>query len=466
MGETAGIQRIEIRPHEGPQEMFLATSADIGIGGGAAGGGKTWDLIVEPLRHVHNPGFGGVIFRRTSPQITNEGGLWDESHQIYPYFEGVPYSSHPMHWVFPSGAKVGFHHMQHEDTKHDWMGAQIPYIGWDQLEHFTESQFFYMLSRNRSMCGVRPYIRATVNPDPDSWVAEFIAWWIDQETGYPIPERQGVIRWFVRVENEIVWADTREELEEKYPDTPPTSVTFIHMDVYDNPTLLKANPDYVAKLKALPLVERERLLGGNWKIRHTAGKVFNRGWFKTKPAAPKEKEGIRWVRYWDKAGTEDGGAYSAGALVGLTENGITWIADVVRGQWSARERETTIHETAKSDRRFYGPQLAVWVEQEPGSGGKESAEATIRRLQGFDVHADRVTGDKVARAAPLSSQAEAGNVCLVEGEWNKAFLDELHAFPDGKFKDQVDAACGAYNKLAGAKTIRPSWRVRKARAAA
>ena len=79
-------------------------------------------------------------------------------------------------------------------------------IGFDELTHFTAHQFFYMVSRNRSTCGVRPYIRATCNPYADSWVADFLAWWIDQETGLPIPERAGVLRYYIRVAEKIEWA--------------------------------------------------------------------------------------------------------------------------------------------------------------------------------------------------------------------------------------------------------------------
>src|SRR6266850_7935610 len=95
----------------------------------------------------------------------------------------------------PRASKIKFSHLQLETTVHDWQGAQITLICFDELTHFTAYQFFYMVSRNRSTCGVRPYIRATCNPDADSWVAEFLAWWIDQETGLPIPERAGVLRY-------------------------------------------------------------------------------------------------------------------------------------------------------------------------------------------------------------------------------------------------------------------------------
>lgn len=260
----------EIRPHCGPQEQFLSCPADIAIYGGAAGGGKTWAILMEPLRHVHVPEFKAVIFRRTYPEITNAGGLWDESWSLYPLL-GAEARLTDLQWSFPSGARIEFGHLQHESDKSKWQGAQITLIAFDELTHFTESQFFYMLSRNRSTSGVRPYVRATCNPDADSWVAGFVAWWIDQETGYADPDRAGKVRWFVRVHGSIEWGDSPDELRERFPDQAPKSVAFIPARLEDNPTLMEADPSYRANLQALPLVEQERLLGGNWKIHATEG---------------------------------------------------------------------------------------------------------------------------------------------------------------------------------------------------
>jgi hypothetical protein len=266
-----------VGPQPGPQEQFLATPADIAIYGGAAGGGKSWALLLEPLRHKHNPNFGAVIFRRTSVQIRNEGALWDESRKLYPNAGGVPHAG-DLWWGFPSGASVAFAHLQHEDTVLDWQGSQIPLICFDELTHFEQSQFWYLVSRNRTTCGVRPYIRATCNPDVDSWVAELIAWWIDQDTGYPIPERAGVLRWFVRVGDDIKWGDAPADLAGWLDPTgkpiPPKSLTFVPSKLTDNRILMDADPGYVASLMALPLVERERLLGGNWKIRWQGNALY------------------------------------------------------------------------------------------------------------------------------------------------------------------------------------------------
>jgi predicted phage terminase large subunit-like protein len=173
------------------------------------------------------------------------------------------------------------------------------------------------------------------------------------------------------------------------------------------------------------------------------GSIIRREWLKVVEASP--ADGVR-VRYWDKASTEAGGAYTCGVLMSRTKGGRFFVEDVVRGQWSSGRRNDIMLATAKADRdkRCH----AVWTEQEPGSGGKESAESTARLLAGFNVHADRVTGDKVERFQPFAAQAEAGNVFVMNKGWTDEYVDELVSFPEGRYKDQADATAGAFNKLA------------------
>lgn len=149
-------------------------------------------------------------------------------------------------------------------------------------------------------------------------------------------------------------------------------------------------------------------------------------------------------RYWDKAGTKGGGARTAGVKIGLDHEGLMWILDVVKGQWAAPEREKIITQTMQTD----GVRVRVGVEQEPGSGGKESAESTISSNFGFIVHADRPTGDKSFRAEPFAVQVDAGNVRMLEADWNADYLHEAQFFPSGKYRDQIDATSGAVAKIA------------------
>jgi len=449
-------------PQSGPQELFFQSPADIAIYGGAAGGGKTWGLLIEAARWLREvSGYGAVIFRRTHPEIRNQGGMWDESFNLY---QAAPLSGIPnetrLEWTFPPyGNTVTFAHMQHEHDRFKWQGAQIPLIGFDELTTFTRAQFFFMLSRNRSACGIRPYIRATTNPDADSWVAEFIAWWIDQTTGLPIPARAGALRWFKQdpSSDKVIWADTEAELlDPDDPDNRPLSVTFIPANVYDNTVLLERDPEYLRKLMQLPYVERQRLLGGNWKIRPSAGLIFNRGWFDIVDEVPHNV--LARVRYWDKAATppappqpgkpakRPSSSWAVGARLAVTTDGRFFVEDIVRGQWLAPERNRVMLQTAERD----GHMVFVWIEQEPGSGGKESAEISQDQFRkaGILAEIERVTGEKVVRAQPMSWQAEQRNVKLVRADWNEAYLAELDRFPDGLADDQVDASSGAFNKLA------------------
>lgn len=176
-----------------------------------------------------------------------------------------------------------------------------------------------------------------------------------------------------------------------------------------------------------------------------AGGIFQRHWFGIVQAIPADV--TNWVRWWDKAATAGGGNYSSGVLMGTARNGTYYIANVTRGQWSSGERDKIMLQTAALDAQLPGS-VEIWTEQEGGSGGKESAEATIRLLAGYAVHAQTSTGSKEVRAQPFAAQAEAGNIKLLAGDWNETYIDELSSFPYGKNDDQVDGSSGAFNKLA------------------
>lgn len=417
---------------------------------------------MDPIRHKNVKGYACTIFRKNANQITQAGGLWDESMELYSQIKGASANISEREWRFRDKkgnicSKVSFKHIERDADVHSYQGGQICGLFFDELTHFSEYTFFYMLSRNRSSCGVKPYVRATCNPDPDSWVAKFISWWIDQETGFPYKERSGVLRYMVRMQNTIHWADSREELWEEFNlETPEDrgkvkSVTFIPALLSDNPALMRKDPGYRANLEALPEVERMQLLYGNWKIKAAAGLYFKRtqvgNYLNVIP-----DDIVFWVRCWDLAATpedENGDpAYTAGVLMGKRKNGKFVVADVINKRLSADEVRNLIRLTAQKDKAMFPKNLyRVRVPQDPGQAGKSQAEQYIKYLAGFDVKAVRETGSKEARATPYAAQWQAGNVDLVIADWNEEYLSQLEAFPQGKFKDMVDASANGFDEL-------------------
>jgi predicted phage terminase large subunit-like protein len=447
-----------IRPQPGPQEQFLSSSADIVIYGGAAGGGKSWALLLEPLRHVTtNKEFYTVFFRRNTVQIRNPGGLLDESIKLYNDCGGS-LRNDMLEWKWDGGGKIKMAHLEYDSTVNDWQGSQIPLIQFDELTHFSEHQFFYMLSRNRSMCGVKPYVRATCNPDAESWVAKLIAWWIGED-GTPIQERSGVIRYFVRLGDEIFWGDSKQELIDKYgkPELPldhedqvrPKSLTFIPAKLSDNKALMAADPDYKANLMALSRVERERLLGGNWKVVKGNGMYFKRTDSRIIDQMPPMEEVRKIVRRWDLAATEVTESspdpdWTAGVKMALLKNGRYVVMDVRHDRLRSHGVRKLVKHTASLD----GFKVRIGLSQDPGQAGKEQVENYASELSGFLIDIVRETGDKEVRADPFAAQWQAGNVDILRGPWNDAYFQELEAFGTGTaHDDMVDASSGAFLML-------------------
>ena len=163
--------------------------------------------------------------------------------------------------------------------------------------------------------------------------------------------------------------------------------------------------------------------------------------------------GLRACRKWDIAATAGDGDYSAGVKVaGPDAEGFWYVAHSHRGQWASDERNQQMRETAAAD----GTGVKILVPQDPGAAGVDMARALVRLFSGYNVSKERESGSKEARADAFSAQVNAGNVRLVRGDWNKAFVEELRTFPGGKHDDQVDAASGAFNDLA---VVRPKVKV-------
>ena len=268
-----------LKPQEGFQQKFLSSEADIVIGGGAAGSGKSYALLLELGRLINVDNATGVVFRRTSPELRAGGGLWDTASTIYGALADINNTKLEL-FFGNSKAKIKFSHLQKESDVHSHQGSQYAFIGFDEIQHFTWKQFNYMLSRNRTMTNINPYIRCTCNPEAGTWLKEFISWWIGED-GYPIEDRDCQLRYMYAKGDkvtDIIWGDSKEEVIEKLdglleetalrfniqPEDLIKSVTFIAGSLEDNKKLLVNNPEYVGNLMALDEADKAKLLYGNW----------------------------------------------------------------------------------------------------------------------------------------------------------------------------------------------------------
>lgn len=406
-----------------------------------------------------------AYFRRTQADLKKPKNLWDQSRALYPHARGVR-NEVSLEWHFPSGAWTKFGHLQHDSDVYDHQGAEYPLICFDEATHFSNTQFWYLLSRNRAPVelGVRPYVRMTCNPDPDSFLADMVTWWIDEE-GFAIRERSGVIRWFIRDEDtdELHWGGSPNELREKYakqfkrrPNLRPKSFTFIPALLDDNPSL---GDDYRADLEQQPLVERMRLIHGNWRVRPVAGTFWKDAWIiDVDDMAPKT---ARRVRYWDLAGSKRKRAdFTAGVRSALhVDEGdeLFTIEHVVNAKLTHGEVKANIASCAIDD----GPEVEIWVEEEKGAAGqilvnelRDWLQKTIPNGSLYTVLPSPVGNqDKRVRAKPVGAFAElsarAGKPAfrLVRSVNSKATRFQLLSFPEGANDDVVDGVVGGWHAL-------------------
>jgi len=200
---------------------------------------------------------------------------------------------------------------------------------------------------------------------------------------------------------------------------------------------------------------RETVVPGVWYAlyqgspRARSGNRFQREWFDNQVTGELPEKFEVLVRYWDKASSVgERASYTCGVLMGRSR-GTYYVIDVKRGRWTPSRREMIIKSTAHTDKARFG-YTKIFIEQEPGSGGKDSVISTVKNLAGFTAQADKVTGSKETRSEPFEAQCRAINVKLYRASWNWEYIEELAAYPTGRNEDQVDASSGAFNKLASA----------------
>lgn len=225
-----------------------------------------------------------------------------------------------------------------------------------------------------------------------------------------------------------------------------TSIGFTDPRTYDGELLF---PERFSR----EVVERDKVPMGSYAVAGQfqqrpaprSGGMFQRGDFEVVDVVPAAAK--RRTRAWDFAASKAKPGRQPDWTVGLLmawHAGTFYVEDMRRDRWSASEVEKNLKTTASQD----GTSVTIRMPQDPGSAGKSDAETKVKMLAGYAVVVKPVTGDKATRARPASAQAEAGNVKLVRGPWVEAFLDEVCAFPNAMFDDQVDAFADALNELA------------------
>jgi predicted phage terminase large subunit-like protein len=446
---------IVFAPASKAQEQFLNSQADITFYGGAAGAGKSHCLLGSFLKFCHHPRTRGVIFRKTTKQISNPGGLFDSAVNLFKKVDPkLKIRNRELELIFSSGATLKFAYLDTPADKYNFQGAELTFIGFDEIQQLSEDNVIYMLSRLRSTTvDYKKQVVATGNPDYDSFIRHWVEFALD-ERGIPIRKEIYPTRYFVQIEGgRLHWADKREELEEIYGTSDSAGILsfkFIPGTIFDNPPLMKADPTYVSKLKALPRVEMERLLLGSWYARQEAAGLFKREWVEMVPYA-NARAGKR-IRAWDFAFTKpseqnNNPDWTRGTLISKDKDNIYTVEDVVSIRDRVHAVEQLVFQTALRD----GQDVVISIPLDPAAAAGAYAKDLQRKLaeMGFSVKLSKPVKSKIIRFAPFSSAAQAGFVKVVIADWNKAFFEELEIF-DGSRKnkdDMVDTCSDAFLHL-------------------
>jgi predicted phage terminase large subunit-like protein len=408
-------------PHPTQRVFLLLDHVLEAFFGGAAGGGKSDALLMAALQYVDVPGYNAILFRRTFQDLSLPGSLLDRARD---WLQGTDakWDDREHTWRFPNpefdatvykgGATLTFAYLQTEMQKHRYAGADFQFIGFDESTSFSETMYQFLFSRLRKDMDLDVPLRMRSASNPGN-------------KGH-------------------AWVKRRFITEGR-----AKGRVFVPSVVQDNPSL--NIEEYLISLEQLDPITRMRLLKGDWDIRE--GGMFKREWFgKVLQTAP-QAETFRTVRYWDLAATEEDDGlpsgndpdWTVGAKLGLdTHTRLLYMLDQRRGRWSPQGVEANVKATAAQD----GTRTPIRIEQEPGAAGKSLISYYTRHvLQGYSVRGVPQSQSKETRAGPFASQAEAGNIYVVEGPWLSDFLDEAEGFPNVEHDDQIDAWSGAFNDL-------------------
>lgn len=394
------------------QKVFLKTNSLEALYGGRAGVGKSSALLMGALQYVDVPGYTALLFRRTFADLALPGALMDRFVGWIKEYDDIRWNGNTFQATFPSGARIAFGYLNNVNDYLRYKGVEAQYVGMDEVTEIREHDYRYLFSRMRKppsgpLSEVPIRMRSATNPAPN---------WVRQ-------------RFIV-------------EGKEK-------GRIYVPATLADNPGV--NFEEYARSLAQLDPVERARLEAGDWWAIE-AGSMFKKEDFEE--ISSEEIPRLinpKLVRFWDLAATEESEQnpdpdWTVGVLM-MQNQGEFFVLDVRRRRYEGKQLEKFIIDTAKED----GPHVAIRMEQEPGSAGKNLGDYYARSvLVGYDFDYGRITGDKTTKAKPVASAVRNGNVKLVIGPWLTDFYEEVVTFPEGEgHDDQVDALAGAFNDLTG-----------------
>ena len=387
------------------QEAFLSAPQQEILFGGAAGGLKTSGLLIGALQYADQPNYSALLLRRTLPELEMPGSLIPLSKQWLSNTDAT-WNGQKKCWTFPQGGVILMRYLDRDDDKWQYGSTRFDYMGIDEAAEFPqEDTYTFMFSRLRREEGSKIPSRMRLGANPIG------------------PGASWIKRRFITTKDE--------------------SRLFIPSKLEDNPFIDKEA--YRKNLARLQPYIRQALEDGDWDAK-PPGKMFRREWFKIIKIAPRAAEIV--VRFWDLAATQEdkhkNPSWTCGIRVSYSD-GLFCVEDVVRLRETPGNVKAVIKQTAAMD----GHDVEIYIEQEPGSSGLAVIADYVRSLPSYVVKGFPASGSKEARAVPFASQAEAGNILMVEAEWNEAYVQELEQFPSTTAKnDQVDASAGAYNVIA------------------
>ena len=343
----------------------------------------------------------------------------------------------------------------------------------DEAQQMLESQVIYFTSRMRTMADMKPVMKLTCNPEYNSFLRVWLqkAGYLDEANyGIPRPEMDGVESYFIRQGNEMIWSQDRNELEEKYGvDSGITSFRFISATCRDNPILLKHDPQYENRLRALPRIERMRLLEGAWLVQEESAGMYKKAWtnsikFKDLPDMNK------LVRAYDLAGSIPSEKYpdpdyTVSILMGEDNQNNVYILDMTRYRKRYAAVIDNIIETGQQDIDNWDGGVTTYIPEDPNSSGKAAAQQMVNQLTSSGIlvkkiKASNMKNRKAREFEPFAVAAENSMVYVVEAEWNDIFHEELELFDpsvrvSGLHDDIVDATAQAYLKIQTSNVFRP-----------